>query len=114
MKESTNPYSSKMDNAWKEKPGFSRKIVYRFLTGMLYAVVLLLGGTLLIGFASGILFTIVSASKIEPSDQQLEWIGMLWIVIPFATGAAGFVLGVLGFSPSAWSRMLEHRSQNKR
>jgi uncharacterized BrkB/YihY/UPF0761 family membrane protein len=100
MEESTNPYSSKMDNAWNEKPRFFRKIVFRFLTGMLYGLVFLLGGALLIGFLSGILFSIISASDIEPSDQQLKWIGMLWIVIPYATGAAGFVLGVLGFLPS--------------
>jgi hypothetical protein len=100
MQEPTNPYSSKVDNAWNEKPRFFRKIVFRFLTGMLYGVVFLLGGSLLIGFVSGILFSIVSTSDIEPSHQQLKWIGMLWIVIPYATGAAGFVLGVLGYLPS--------------
>jgi hypothetical protein len=101
MEESSNPYSSEVHDASSKVSSFTGRIVVRLLFGMLYGFGFLFGSALLIGFGSGILFSILSASKVVPSDQQIRWIGISWITIPFVTGTAGFVLAILGVLPCA-------------
>jgi hypothetical protein len=101
MDKSSNPYFSEVQDASSRVSSFSGRIVVRLLFGILYGFIFLFGSALLLGFGSGIFFSILSASKIVPSDQQMGWIGMSWITIPFVTGAAGFVLAILGILPCA-------------
>jgi hypothetical protein len=101
MDESSNPYESEMHDVSNRVSSFTARIVVRLLFGMLYGFVFLFGSALLIGFGSGILFSILAASKVVPSDKQMGWIGISWITIPFVTGTAGFVLAILGVLPCA-------------
>ena len=75
----------------------------RIILIALWSLVFCFGGAVLLGFASGVCFSITISSGGHISDRMKEIVAMSWLIGPMIFGILGALLGLFGKLPGTRS-----------
>ena len=74
-------------------------MVKRVIFIVVWTAAFYFGSAMLVGFASGIFFSVQISLGGQVSERTTSILGLLWFIFPMIMGPLGLILGLLGKLP---------------